>query len=132
MDKRIAEIAKKLDISYAEAEEMLAEDKEIDRMTSIKKVNSDMSEEQKKATKKYTNVARGKTVTSTDAYGKKKTRTIKADDVKQMLIKLIAETLENSAEVDTVNITNIQKTIAFKIGADDFEIDLKRKRKPKA
>lgn len=132
MDKRIVEIAKKLDISYAEAEEMLAEDKKIDRMTSIKKVNSDMSEEQKKATKKYTNVARGKQVASTDAYGKKKTRTIKADDVKQMLIKLIAETLENSAEVDSVNITNIQKTIAFKIGADDFEIDLKRKRKPKA
>ena len=131
MDKRIMEIAKKLDISYAEAEEMLAEDKKIDRMTSVKKVNSDLSEEQKKATKKYTNVARGKTVASTDAYGKKKTRTIKADDVKQMLIKLIAETLENSAEVDTVNITNIQKTIAFKIGADDFEIDLKRKRKPK-
>lgn len=125
------EIAKKLGISYAEAEKMLAEDKEIDRMTSIKKVNSDLSEEQKKATKKYTNVARGKTVTSTDAYGKKKIRTIKADDVKQMLIRLIAKTLENSAEVDTVNITNIQKTITFKIGADDFEIDLKRKRKPK-
>jgi hypothetical protein len=132
MDKRIMEIAKKLDISYAEAEEMLAEDKKVDRMTKAKDINGDLDDKQRKTIKKYTNVARGKQVASTDAYGKKKTRTIKADDVKQMLIKLIAETLENSAEVDSVNITNIQKTIAFKIGDDDFEIDLKRKRKPKA
>ena len=132
MNDRIAEVAKKLGITYDEAKEMLEEDKAIDRMTKAKDINSDLTESQRKATKKYTNVARGREIQCADAYGKKKKRTIKADDVKQMLINLIAETLKNSDEVDTVNITNIQKTIALKIGDDDFEIDLKRKRKPKA
>lgn len=129
--KELEKIAKTLDITIEEAKEMLEEDKKIDRM-KVSAVNNDMSTEQKKAIKKYTNVARGREIQCADAYGKKKKRTIKADDVKQMLIKLIAETLENSSEVDEVNITNIQKTITLKIGDDDFEIDLKRKRKPKA
>ena len=121
---------KTLDITYDEAVEMLNEDKEIDRMKDSE-VTSDLSADQKKAIKKYTNVARGKEVDSVDAYGKKKKRTVKDDDVKQMLIALIAETLEDSFEVKDVNIINKQKTIAFKVGDDDFEIDLKRKRKPK-
>lgn len=131
MDKaRVLEIAKTLDISYDEALEMLSEDKEIDRMKD-KEVTSDISEEHKKTIKKYTNVSRGREVNGVDAYGKKKKRTIKEDEVKRMLISTIANALENLEDVDTVNITNIQKTIAFKIGDDDFEIDLKRKRKPK-
>lgn len=131
MDKaRIEQLMKTLDLTYDEAVEMLNEDKEIDRMKDSE-VTSDLSADQKKAIKKYTNVARGKEVDSVDAYGKKKKRTVKDDDVKQMLITLIAETLEDSFEVKSVNITNKQKTIAFKVGDDDFEIDLKRKRKPK-
>ena len=131
MDKaRVLEIAKTLDISYDEALEMLAEDKEVDRMKD-KDVTSDISEEHKKTIKKYTNVGRGREVESVDAYGKKKKRTVKDDDVKQMLITLIAESLEDSFEIKDINITNKQKTIAFKVGDDDFEIDLKRKRKPK-
>lgn len=131
MDKeQIAKLMKNLDLTYDEAVEMLKEDKEIDRMKD-KDVTNDLSADQKKAIKKYTNVARGKEVESVDAYGKKKKRTIKEDDVKQMLITLIAESLEDSFEVRDVNITNKQKTITFKVGDDDFEIDLKRKRKPK-
>lgn len=131
MDKaRVLEIAKTLDISYDEALEMLAEDKEIDRMKD-KEVTSDISEEHKKTIKKYTNVGRGREIESVDAYGKKKKRTVKADEVKRMLISTIANALESLENVDTVDITNIQKTIAFKIGDDDFEIDLKRKRKSK-
>lgn len=131
MDKaRVLEIAKTLDISYDEALEMLSEDKEIDRMKD-KEVTSDISEEHKKTIKKYTNVGRGREVNGVDAYGKKKKRTVKEDEVKRMLISTIANALENLENVDTVDITNIQKTIAFKIGDDDFEIDLKRKRKPK-
>lgn len=131
MDKaRVLEIAKTLDISYDEALEMLAEDKEVDRMKD-KDVTSDISEDHKKTIKKYTNVGRGREVNGVDAYGKKKKRTVKDDDVKQMLITLIAESLEDSFEVKDINITNKQKTITFKVGDDDFEIDLKRKRKPK-
>lgn len=131
MNDRIMQIAKSLDISYDEAKEMIEEDKAIDRMTKTEEINSDLDEKQRKAIKKYTNVGRGKSVDGVNAYGKKIKRTIKADEVKQSIIQIIAETLENCGQVDTVTITNIQKTIAFKIGADDFEIDLKRKRKKK-
>lgn len=131
MNDRIMHIAKTLDISYDEAKEMLEEDKKIDKMTKSEEINSDLNADQKKAIKKYTNVGRGKSVDGVNAYGKKTKRTIKADEVKQSIIRLIAETLENYDQVDIVTITNIQKTITFKIGDDDFEIDLKRKRKKK-
>ena len=129
-EQRIAHIAETLNITIDEARAMLEEDRAIDRMTSIKTVNSDLTEEQKKSAKKYTNAARGKEVSCADAYGKKKKRTVKTDDVKQKLIKTIAESLEGVA--DKIDITNIQKTISLTIGDDTFEIDLKRKRKPKA
>ena len=131
MNDKIAQIAKTLDISYEEAKEMLEEDKAIDRMTKTEDINSDLDASQKKTIKKYTNVGRGKSVDGVNAYGKKTKRTIKTDEVKQSIITLIAETLQNYAQAEDVNITNVQKTIAFKIGADDFEIDLKRKRKKK-
>ena len=131
MNDRIAHIAKTLDISYDEAKQMLEDDKRIDRMTKTEDINEDLNDDQKKAIKKYTNVGRGKSVDGVNAYGKKTKRTIKADEMKQFIIKILAETLENCEQVDIVTITNIQKTISFKIGEDDFEIDLKRKRKKK-
>lgn len=131
MNDRIMHIAKTLDISYDEAKEILEEDKKIDKMTKSEEINSDLNADQKKAIKKYTNVGRGKSVDGVNAYGKKTKRTIKADEVKQFVIRLIADTLENYDQVEMVTITNIQKTITFKIGDDDFEIDLKRKRKKK-
>lgn len=129
MDKKILKIAKTLDITYQEALEMLEEDKKIDKMTKAKDIDSDLSENQKKARKKYTNVARGREVNTTDAYGNKKKRTIKEDESKQTIISALAETLKTLA--DKVDIANKQKTILFSIGDENFEIDLKRKRKPK-
>lgn len=129
MRERALEIAKKLDITVDEALEMLAEDKKVDRMTKAKDIDSDLNDKQRKTIKKYTNVARGREVNTSDAYGKKKTRVIKDDEVKQNVINALAETLENIA--DKVEIANKQKTILFSIGSDNFEIDLKRKRKPK-
>ena len=46
-----------------------------------------------------------------------------------MIIQKIAEILPEFAE--NVTITNVGKLISFKIGENDYEIDLKRKRKPK-
>ena len=53
----------------------------------------------------------------------------KEDPEKEMIIQKIAEILPEFAE--NVTITNIGKLISFKIGENDYEIDLKRKRKPK-
>jgi hypothetical protein len=63
---------------------------------------------------------------------KKKTqkeRVKKEDATKEMVIAEIAQLLPKFAE--NVQILNAGKLISFTIGADSFEIDLKRKRKPK-
>jgi hydroxymethylpyrimidine pyrophosphatase-like HAD family hydrolase len=63
---------------------------------------------------------------------KKKTqkeRVKKEDATKEMVIAEIAQLLPKFAE--NVQILNAGKLISFTIGADSFEIDLKRKRKSK-
>lgn len=58
-----------------------------------------------------------------------KERVQKEDLTKEMVIAEIADFLPKFAE--NVQILNKNKLISFKIGEDLFEIDLKRKRKPK-
>lgn len=63
---------------------------------------------------------------------KKKTqkeRCRRENPTKEMVIAEIAKILPNFAE--NVQILNAGKLISFKIGNDDFEIDLKQKRKAK-
>lgn len=63
---------------------------------------------------------------------KKKTqkeRVQKEDATKEMIIQKLAEFLPDF--VENVQVLNKSKLISFRIGADDYEIDLKRKRKPK-
>lgn len=125
MEKQIEKLMKTLDITREEAIELINEDKEIDRK-SFSQIDDDLTEEQKQAKKKYTNVKRG-----VNAYGKKTERVIKPDENKRMIINIIAKTLEESGFALNVNITNPQKYISFSIESEDFEIDLKRKRKKK-
>lgn len=67
--------------------------------------------------------------------GKRKAPTRKPDMVKRVLIELLADTMRNSAplpyEVKNVQVTNIERIIAFSIGDDNYEITLSKKRKPK-
>lgn len=125
MEEQILKMMKTLDISRQEAIELINEDKEIDRKKDSQ-VDDDLSAEQKKAKKKYTNVKRG-----VNAYGKKTERVIKPDENKRMIINIIAKALEENGFALNVNITNPQKYISFSIGSEEFEIDLKRKRKKK-
>ena len=125
MEKQIEKLMKTLDITREEAIELINEDKEIDRK-SFSQIDDDLTEEQKQAKKKYTNVKRG-----VNAYGKKTERVIKPDENKRMIINIIAKALEDSGFALNVNITNPQKYISFSIESEDFEIDLKRKRKKK-
>lgn len=125
MNEQILKLMKTLDITEEEARELFEEDKEVDRMTKMSDIDNDISEEQKKAKKKYTNVKRG-----VNAYGKTTTRELKPDENKRLIIRTIAKALEENGFED-VEVTNIQKYIAFKIGSEVFEIDLKRKRQSK-
>ena len=70
---------------------------------------------------------------SADGKKKRKAPTRKPDETKRMLIagmsKYIAEAY---AEVQNVEVTNIERVIAFTIGDDKYELTLSKKRKPKA
>lgn len=123
MEKQIEKLMKTLDISREEAIEILNEDKEIDRMTSMNEIDSDISAEHRKIKKECTNVKKG-----VNAYGKTTTRELKPDENKRAIIKVLEQALIDSGIATNVEITNIQKMIAFSIGSENFEIDLKRKR----
>ena len=126
MEKQIEKLMKTLDISREEAIEILNEDKEIDRMTSMNEIDSDISAEHRKIKKECTNVKKG-----VNAYGKTTTRELKPDENKRYIINLLEEALRSGDNIVNVEITNVQKYITFSIGSENFELDLKRKRAKK-
>lgn len=111
-----------LKVSSEEADEILEYDKRIDRG---ERVEYDLPPELEKMAKKFANVTTHKKPIVLDT----KTREKKTDDVKIDLIDHIAKALDGKAT--NINITNKSKTISFTLGADTYEIDLKRKRTPK-
>ena len=65
--------------------------------------------------------------------GKRKAPTRKPDLVKRMLIEGLSKYMSEAyAEVKNIQVTNIERIIAFSIGDDNYELTLSKKRKPKA
>ena len=120
MEKQIAKLMKSLDISREEAIALIEEDKEVDRMTSAKQWESDLTAEQKKNSKQAR--ASGKTT-----IGQKVVREPKVDNEKRELITLLAETLQGKA--DSIEVENPQKIITFTYKNRKFKIDLSAPRK---
>ena len=124
-EEAIAKLMKKLDISRDEAIEVLRDDEDIEHG---KEKSFDLTPEQEKQAKKYANVREHKR--KTPATYQWNTRERKADTTKEGVIEQISQFLtENGYE--NVEILNKSKLISFKIGEDTYELDLKRKRKPK-
>ena len=115
-----------LKVSEEEADEILEYDKRIDKG---ERVEYDLPPELEKMAKKFANVTTHKKPIVLD----NKPRERKADDVKINLIDFLCKSLKDSKDIkcENVNITNKSKTISFTLGADTYEIDLKRKRTPK-
>lgn len=68
--------------------------------------------------------------------GEKKARKApvrKPDYTKRELIRLFADLLTETEEpaIENVEVTNIERIVAFSIGEDKYEITLSKKRKPK-
>lgn len=67
--------------------------------------------------------------------GKKRKVTRKPDEVKRALIVLLEDSLKDNADgpypIENIQVTNIERIIAFSIGDDNYEITLSKKRKPK-
>ena len=110
-----------LDITEAEAEDIIASDKAIDKG---ERVYFDLDKETEKMAKKYANATSHKTES------KLITRTRKENPTKANIITEINQFLiENGYEM--VEITNKERQIAFKVGENDYELTLVQKRKPK-
>lgn len=124
-NERIDEIVDLLGCSIAEAKQIIADDKAIDKG---ERMSFDLTPEQEKQAKKYANVREHKRKTPTAYQWNARER--KADTTKEGVIEQISQFLtENGYE--NVEILNKSKLILFKIGEDTYELDLKRKRKPK-
>lgn len=118
---------KTLDLTRDEAIELIKDDEQVDKM-SMKQVDDDLTEEQKKAIKKVKGGVR-----AVNAYGKKVTRERKENPTKASLIAEIAQFLEENSEntCEMVIITNKERQISFSIGSEKYELTLVQKRKPK-
>lgn len=119
---KVAKLQKSLKCSYEEAVQIIADDEEVDKMTSTKQLESDLTAEQKKVAKKSRQ-------TGTKAKTESKPRERKADLAKAKLIKEVARTLtELNAEVE---ITNTEREINFQYGDRKFKILLTATREKK-
>ena len=123
-ETQIEKYMRLLDCTEEQAKDIIATDEIIDKGG---RTPYDLDPEKEKMAKKFANVTSHKKPT---AY-KFTTRERKADVEKEEIISKIAEFMKNNAEIafENVEITNKSKVIAFNIGENRFEFDLKRKRK---
>lgn len=121
--KRIDELVDLLGCSMVEAQQIIEDDKKIDKG---ERVAFDLSKEDEKKALKLANVKEHKK----PAVYKFDKREKKADTTKEGVIQAIYDFL-NENGYENCEILNKSKLISFKIGEDSYELDLKRKRKPK-
>ena len=117
---RVDELVESLDISIAEAVDIIKADKEINQG---KRVEFDLSAEEEKKAKKYAN--------STEKT--KKAPPKRAEDaVKRGFIAEIAQFLvENYKTAENIEVVNPERIISFEFDNEKYEIILQKKRKPK-
>lgn len=120
---RIDELVDLLGCSIVEAQQIIEDDKKIDKG---ERVAFDLSKEDEKKALKLANVKEHKK----PAVYKFEKKERKADTTKEGVIEQIANFLQENG-YENVEITNKSKLIAFKIGDDNYEFNLIRKRKPK-
>jgi hypothetical protein len=125
--KRIMEA---LHCSDAEAEQIMADDKAIDRG---QKMPFDLDDEAEKVARKFakTGTRKAPPAYKLDNTGGKRSR--KENPTKASIIAELAKFLEHDSEnaCVEVEITNKERQIAFKIGENAYELTLVQKRKPK-
>ena len=121
-ETQVERIMRNLKCSKEEAEQIIADDKAIDRG---ERMSFDLSPEAEKQAKKFANTGTRQT------NGQKIERKRKENPTKATIIAEIAQFLtENGYEM--VEITNKERQISFSINSEKYELTLVQKRKPKA
>ena len=118
---QLERIMSALNCSQEEAEQILADDKAIDRG---ERMEFDLDPDQEKIAKKFANSGTRKAETA------KTERKRKENPTKATIIAEIAQFLEEKG-YEMVEITNKERQIAFKTDENAFELTLVQKRKPK-
>ena len=121
-ETQVERIMRNLKCSREEAEQILADDKAIDRG---ERMDFDLSPEAEKQAKKFANTGTRQT------NGQKTERKRKENSTKEGIIQLLATFLQENGNFSAVNITNASRMIAFSCENDDFELTLVQKRKKK-
>ena len=120
-EKQIAKYIRYLGCTREEAIEELLADKEVDKMTSIKEINADLTDEQIKNSKAM------RTTTTQDAYGKTKKVERKANDDKAYIMSAIMDTLKD--EISNLEVVNGEREITFTFKDVRYKITLSCPRK---
>ena len=125
MDSQIERIMRSLKCSRAEAEEILAEDKKIDRGEAV---DFDLSAEEHKRAMKNANTG------TREPKSEKTAKKQRENPEKEQIIQVLATFLRESAifEPNSVEITNKTRQISFKIGENAYDLTLIAKRKAKS
>lgn len=119
--EQIKRIAEGLKISIEEAKEIYASDKAIDKG---EKQDFDLPPEQVKIAQKFAH-------TGTRTVFKFDKRERKANPTKAGIIKYLAECLEEFEGISNLKIEKKEKLITFSFNDENFDLDLRQKRKKK-
>ena len=119
-------IMRLLKVSSAEADEILASDRAIDRG---ERMDFDLSPEQEKLAKKMVNVQEHKRPTNYTFAKRERKENATKKGIIDALYKFLSENEEFL--IENIEIVNKERQLSFKIGEDTFELTLVQKRKPK-
>ena len=127
MEDRIKYIMRTLDCSEQEALQLIEDDKAVDRMTKTSEIQSDLTQEQKKASKKARAVAKAPKAPTAYKWETKKQK--KRDNEKHNVIKLFINALEGDTNVRNIEITNEDREFEFLYNARRSKATLNAQRK---
>lgn len=106
MEDRIEYIMRTLDCSEQDALQLIEDDKAVDRMTKTAEIQSDLTQEQRKASKKARTVAKAPKAKAPTAYKWETKKQKKRDNEKHNIIELFINALEGDTNVKDIKMLN--------------------------
>lgn len=121
MNKEVEKIMRLLGCTEQEALQVIEDDKKVDKMT-MKELNAELTQEQKKIIRSVTQAERKST------NYKFTTRERKENTDKRTLINLLSGTLESAhhddLDVDNIKVTNVEREIEFTFNSKKYKLTL--------
>ena len=129
MEDRIEYIMRTLDCSEQEALQLIEDDKAVDRMTKTAEIQSDLTQEQKKASKKARAVAKAPKAKAPTAYKWETKKQKKRDNEKHNIIELFINALEGDTNVKNIKMLNEDREFEFLYNDRKIKVTLTAPRK---